>query len=189
MKKTMLLAMAMFLVLIGMAMADPVFKGPLGFNITVTEQGDTFPRKLHNNTTRFNGTITMNPDSGEPDFPIVVIEGTVSDGTNVTISCPADHNHMAGVSALADNSKKTANDKWTLLAGCLFTADDGSETVLKGVVFLNLTGTLKRPKGWTNDYPESVKITGAKINGGVTDDPVNVFVFKATFSSTLTPQY
>ena len=188
MKKTMLLVMAMFLVLTGMAIADPVFKGPVGFNITVTEQGDTFPRKLYNNATRFNGTITMNPNSGEPDFPIVIIEGTVSDGTNVTISCPADHDHMAGVSALGDNSRITVNDKWTLLAECSFTANDGHGTVLEGVAFLNLTGTLKRPKGWTNDYPESVKITGAQIYGGVTDDPINVFVFKGTFSSTLLPQ-
>jgi hypothetical protein len=117
------------------------------------------------------------------------MEGTVSEGTYVTISCPADHEHMAGVSALSDNSKKAANEKWTLLAGCSFTADDGSGTVLNGVAFLNLTGTLKRPKGWTNEYPESVKITGAQIIGGVTDDPVNVFVFKGTFSSTLLPEW
>jgi hypothetical protein len=190
MKKIMVSAMVMSLVLIGVAIAAPVpvFKGPVGFNITVTEQGDTFPRKLYNNTTRFNGTITMDPNSGEPDFPIVIIEGTVSDGTNVTISCTADHNHMAGVSALADNSKMPVNDKWTLLAGCSFTANDGSGPLVQGVAFLNLTGTQKRPKGWTNDYPESVKITGAQINGGVTDDPINVFVFKGTFSSTLLPQ-
>jgi len=190
MKRIMLLAMAMSLVLIEMAIAGPllpVFKGPVGFNITVTEQGDTFPRKLYNNTTRFNGTITMDPNSGEPDFPIVTMQGTVSDGTNVTISCTADHNHMAGISASADNSKVPVNDKWTLLAGCSFTANDGGPLV-QGVAFLNLTGTMRRPKAWTNDYPESVKITGAQIIGGVTDDPVNVFVFKGTFSSTLLPQ-
>jgi hypothetical protein len=188
MKKIILLAMTMFLVLIGMAIADPVFKGPVGFNITVTEQGDTFPRKLYNNATRFNGTIAMDPNSGEPDFPIVTMEGIVSDGTNVTISCIADHEHMAGVSALGDNSRNTVNDRWMLLAECSFTADDGSGPAVKGVAFFNLTGTLKRPKGWTKDYPESVKITGAQINGGVTDDPINVFVFKGTFSSTLLPQ-
>ena len=180
-----MLAMVCFVALTGVATAqEPVFSGPVGFNIVMTEEQQVSMnvRKLMNFTTRLDGTITVDPNSGDPSarFPNVMMEGTVSDGTSITISCSWEN--MGGASAEGDNTKKTVNDKGYLMACCSFTASNGSET-REGIAFLNLSGTMKRPKGWAYDYTESMKLTGSQINGGT-----NGFVFKGTFSSTLTPK-
>jgi hypothetical protein len=183
--KSMIVIGILLVALTGVAMAQtPIFSGPVGYNIVVTEEQEVSVdvRKLVNFTTRFNGTITVDLDSGD-SFPHVTMEGTVSDGTSITIDCSSEN--MGGASAEGDNTKKAVNDKWFLVACCSFTAssNDPEEPPTEGIAFLNLSGTMKRPKGWTYDYPESIKITGSKINGGT-----NGFVFKGTFSSTLTPQ-
>jgi hypothetical protein len=183
--KTLIVIGIMLVALIGVATAqEPVFSGPVGFNIVMTEEQQVIMnvRKLMNFTTRFGGTITVDPNSGDPSthFPNVRMEGTVSDGTSISISCSWEN--MGGASAEANNPQKTVNDNWFLTACCSFTASNGSET-RGGIAFLNLSGTMRRPKGWVHDYPESLKITGSKINGGTSG-----FVFKGTFSSTLTPQ-
>ncbi len=182
--KTLIMASILLVILAGVAQAaQPKFSGPVGYNIVVTEEEvvGTNVRKLAKFTTRFEGTLTVDPNSLDPsgNFPDITMQGTVSDGSSVTIFCSWEN--MGGATAEGDNSNKTVNDKLLLLAGCSFKALSDSETV--GIAFLNLSGIQMRPKGWTNNYPQSMKITGSKIYGAT-----NASVFNGTFSSTLTPQ-
>jgi hypothetical protein len=181
--KTLIMIGILLTVLAGTSYAqNPVYIGPTGFNITVNEEDNVNNiTKISKFATRFDGTITVDfLNSGDPSerLPNISMEGTAGDGTSINIFCSWQDTGVA--SAEGDNSKKTVTDKFYLVACCSFTAVSDIEE--SGIAFLNLSGTITRAKG-TTGFPQSIKITGSKINGGAVG-----FVFSGTFSSTLTQQ-
>jgi hypothetical protein len=183
-------AMVLAMVWVVNAQSAPTMSGPLNFNISVTEESeiydkfgnDTNTRKLVTQAVKFTGSIFVDPNTGT-DFPDITLEGMAADGTTVVIECLNEN--MLAISGKANNATKNVSDKFTLMAYCSFTSEDNEGFISNGNAFLNLSGTMTRLKGSTDDFPSKITLSGSTINGGGSNADGGSFVFKGTFSSVL----
>ncbi len=179
--------------MVGTASAQSM-SGGLNFNLSISDESWGVDRagfeisKLASKTRPFTGSIYMDFSTGG-DYPNIAIEGTLNDrGDMISISIECPNTHVIAISSRSNNTKGTVNDKFQLLAYCVFSASSPDGTA-EGFASLNLAGKLTRPKGADPDaLPSNISLSGSTLSGGGINGEGDAFIFKGTFKSVMGPE-